>query len=98
MHPIVILAAACALVATLPAIFLAWLTKVNICGPNCHDGLINVQFIAALIGVVPAGVFLFAATTGRRRLAVLALVIGVFAYASWGLLNDAAVHGWNDLW
>lgn len=97
MKPIGIVDALFALCAALVAIFIAWLTKVNICGENCHDALYEVQLAIAVGGLVPAIALVFATSTGRRQLAVIALVAGVITYGTWGVLNDAAVHGWNNL-
>jgi hypothetical protein len=55
------------------------------------------QFILALIGLVPALVLLVAAVLRKKRLAALALVVGVPLYLAWAVLLDAAVHGWDDL-
>jgi hypothetical protein len=97
MRPVVIAGAILAVLATGPAIFAAWLTRVNICGGACHNSLFDVQLVLAVVGLLPAGTLIYATWTGRRRLAVLSLVTGLVVYALWGLLNDAAVHGWANL-
>jgi hypothetical protein len=53
--------------------------------------------MVALVGLVPAVVLIVAAALGKRRLALLALAIGVPLYLAWAVLLDAAVHGWDDL-
>jgi hypothetical protein len=97
LHPIIILGSLLALLATLPAVFIAWLTKTASCEPQCHSGLSKVQFIIAVVGVLPVATLLYASLTARRRLVAVSLVLGIFVYALWGLLNDAAVHGWGNL-
>jgi hypothetical protein len=93
MHPVVIFAAVIALLGALVAAWIAWITKVSTCEPDCHGGLLDVQLIVSLAGLAPAAILLFATSTGLRRLALLALVAAVMAYGAWGLLNNLAVHG-----
>ena len=51
----------------------------------------------ALVGLVPAIVLVVAAALGKRRLALIALAVGVPLYLGWAVLLDAAIHGWDDL-
>jgi hypothetical protein len=51
----------------------------------------------AVVGLIPAVVLVVAAALGKRRLALLALAVGVPLYLGWAVLLDAAVHGWDDL-
>jgi hypothetical protein len=96
-HPTAVFGACLALFATLPAIYFAWLTKAASCEPDCKDGLVTAQFIVAFVGLVPMGVLFYATVTGRRRLAVGAFVAALLVYGFWGLVNDAATHGWGNL-
>ena len=93
MHPAVITAAVTASLAALVAIWIALITRVSTCEPDCHGGRIDVQLVVSLVGLVPVGALLFATVTGRRRLAVFALLAGVITYGVWGVLNNLAVHG-----
>ncbi len=57
----------------------------------------NAQLVLAFIGAVPVALLLYAAIRGRRRLALSALIAAAIIYLGWGVLNDAAVHGWQHL-
>jgi hypothetical protein len=65
----------------------------------CPDGhpttTMKAQLIVGFVGIVPAVVMAFFAFRGAKRLAIAALVVGLVLWAGWGLLNDAAVHGWG---
>jgi hypothetical protein len=75
-----------------------WLACENEGTPACsRQDLAFGQFILAIIGLVPALVLLVAAALRRKRLAALALAVGVPLYLAWAVLLDAAVHGWDDL-
>ena len=50
-----------------------------------------------MIGLVPALVLVAAAALGKKRMAAVALVVGVPLYLAWAFLMDAAIHGWDDL-
>jgi hypothetical protein len=82
----------------LVAVWFADLTKQLICygdaGTSCRMGLMNAQLVAAAAGLLPAGGLVWAVWIERRCLAVAMLVVGVAVYGGWGVLNDAAVHGW----
>jgi hypothetical protein len=99
----VLLAAApsAAAIACLPfAWAIDWLACENDTSEACaRQGLAHAQQVVAWAGAVPALTFTIAYLTGRRRLAWLALAAAVAVYVTWGLLADAAVHGWDDvLW
>jgi hypothetical protein len=47
--------------------------------------------------LVPALLLVVAAALRKRRLAVLALTVGVPVYLAWAILMDAAIRGWDDL-
>lgn len=85
------------LAAVASAIFIATLTREASCQPGCDQPLATWQLRVAVLGAVPVGTLVYASATKRRRLAVASLVICVVIYALWGLLNDAAVHGWGHL-
>jgi hypothetical protein len=88
--------AAC--VAVLAATAVDWLACENEGTPACaRQDLASTQQMVALVGLVPAVVLIVAAALGKRRLALLALAIGVPLYLAWAVLLDAAVHGWDDL-
>ena len=75
-----------------------WLACENEGTEACsRQDLASAQFILAIIGLVPALVLVIAAGLRKRRLAVLALAVGVPLYLAWAILMDAAVHGWDDL-
>jgi hypothetical protein len=61
-----------------------------------HSGLALAQFYLAAAGLIPVIVMIFAVVTKRRTLAATALTIALLTYATWIVLNDAAVHGWGE--
>jgi hypothetical protein len=75
-----------------------WLACENEGTPACsRQDLAFGQFILAVIGLLPALVLVVAAALRKKRLAALALAVGVPLYLAWAVLLDAAVHGWDDL-
>jgi hypothetical protein len=75
-----------------------WLACENEGTPACsRQDLASSQFILAMIGFAPALVLVVAAALGNKRLAALALAVGVPLYFAWAFLMDAAIHGWDDL-
>lgn len=84
--------------AVLVASVADWLACENEGTEACkRQDLASDQQVVAIIGLVPAVVLVVAAALGKRRLAALALVVGVPLYLTWAILLDAAVHGWDDL-
>jgi hypothetical protein len=87
-----------ACVAVLAATAVDWLACENMGTPACaRQDLASTQQTVAIVGLLPAVVLVVAAALGKRRLALLALAVGVPLYLSWAVLLDAAVHGWDDL-
>ena len=75
-----------------------WLACENKGSEACgRQSLASAQFIVALVGLAPAFLLIVAAAFGKRRLALLALGVGLAVYFAWALMMDAAVHGWDDL-
>jgi hypothetical protein len=75
-----------------------WLACENQGTPACsRQDLASAQFTLATIGLAPALLLVIAAALGKKRIAALALVVGVPLYLAWALLLDAAIHGWDDL-
>jgi drug/metabolite transporter (DMT)-like permease len=97
LHPAVGLGSLAAFLAALFAVFIAALTKSLICETVCHKSLTTAQLVVAVAGLLPVGGLFLAAVLGKRRLALVTLLVGVLTYVAWGVLNDAAVHGWDDL-
>ena len=84
--------------AVLVATAVDWLACENEGTPACaRQDLASLQQTVAVVGLVPAVVLVVAAVLGKRRLALLALAVGVPLYLCWAVLLDAAVHGWDDL-
>jgi hypothetical protein len=79
------------------AVFVALVTNaiVSTDEAQSHEStLLVVQLVVAIVGLVPTG--LFARALYRRDPAApLWFVVGIVTYALWGVLNDAAVHGWS---
>jgi uncharacterized membrane protein len=89
---------AAAVFAFLVAGVVDWLACENEGTPACsRQDLAFGQFILAVIGLVPALVLVVATALRKKRLAALALAVGVPLYLAWAGLLDAAVHGWDDL-
>ena len=75
-----------------------WLACENEGTPACgRQDLASAQFTLAMIGLVPALVLVAAAAPGKKRMAAVALLVGVPLYLAWAFLMDAAIHGWDDL-
>lgn len=75
-----------------------WLACENQGTEACsRQDLAFAQFILAMIGLVPALALVVAAALPNRRMAALALSVGVPVYLAWAVLMDAAIHGWDDL-
>jgi hypothetical protein len=75
-----------------------WLACENEGTPACsRQDLAFAQFILATIGLAPALVLVIAAALGKKRIAALALAVGVPLFLAWAFLMDAAIHGWDDL-
>ena len=92
---IVLFAAA---LSTVPVAFaIDWVACENQGTPACErKDLAQAQFYVAIAGVVPALLLVVDTWRGRRR-AVAWFAFGLAVYVAWGLLADAAVHGWDDL-
>ena len=75
-----------------------WLACENEGTPTCsRQDLASAQFTLAVIGLIPALVLFVAAALRKKRLALLAMAVGVPIYIVWVFVVDAAVHGWDDL-
>jgi hypothetical protein len=75
-----------------------WLACENQRTPACErQDLASTALTVAIVGIVPAVALVAAAALGKRRLALVALVVGGATYIAWAVLLDAAVHGWDDL-
>lgn len=59
--------------------------------------LLVAQLVVALGGLVPAGLFAYSLIEAHKRRAVVFGVALLVTYLAWGVLNDAAVHGWDAL-
>jgi len=59
--------------------------------------LATLQFVVAGIGLVPSLLLGTALVARWRRVGVATLVLVAATYTLWGMLADAAVHGWDDL-
>ena len=75
-----------------------WLACENDTSEACaRQDLARLEHVVAWIGLAPAVAFAVGFATRRRRGARIALAATIATYAAWGLLADAAVHGWDDL-
>jgi hypothetical protein len=75
-----------------------WLACENEGTPACdRQDLAFAQYVVAIVGIVPALALVVAAALQKRRLAMLALAVGIPTYLAWAVLLDAAEHGWDDL-
>ena len=92
-----------ALLGTGVVLAVAWATSFVACldwiGTDAcpRQGLANVQLIVAGTAVIPVFTLVYGLWAGRTRLAWCALAATVAVLAVWALLNDAAVHGWDQL-
>jgi hypothetical protein len=84
--------------AVLFAGVLNWLACLEETSEACgRQGLANVQLALAAVAAIPAFGLAASILFGRRRAALVLVIVGVVAYASWAVLADAAHHGWDDL-
>lgn len=86
--------------AALFAAFIAYITNglLSTGDVGSHETpLLIWQLIVALVGLVPAGLFVWALSRRSDRQALFWLVTGMVVYLAWGVLNDASVHGWSHL-
>jgi hypothetical protein len=95
--PLVLFGAIAALFGACLAAWVAAISKNLVCESTCRDGLMTTQLIVAVLGLFPVGALLYAALRNRSRLALLSFGAGVVTYLAWGILNDAAVHGWHHM-
>jgi hypothetical protein len=82
------------------AAYVAWVSEALLSsGESGSHGtpLLTAQLVVALAGLIPAGLFARALNRHDERQTVLWLAIGIVVYVAWGVLNDAAVHGWSHL-
>ena len=95
------LAGAAVLVAgAFVAILIAFITLGFTCdegGGDCSRTLAYVQLLVPLLGILPLARLWTSISEARYRDALLWLVVSVLTYGAWAVLNDAAVHGWDDL-
>lgn len=59
------------------------------------QSLQTIQFIVAAVSLLPAGGAAATLVPWRPRLFAGWLTVAVLTFAAWGVLNDAAVHGWR---
>ena len=92
-----------AIIAVFGACFAAFIAyATNAIGSTDEAGshqtpLLIAQLIVAVVGLLPAGLFARAIVRRKDSQAIVWLVIGLLVYLAWGVLNDAAVHGWGHL-
>lgn len=85
--------------ATLGA-FVAYLTWGLLSTGDSGDHttpLLDAQLIVGVAGLIPVAFLGYAIMKKLRRATIALLIVSVATYLAWGLLNDAAVHGWNHL-
>ena len=58
------------------------------------DWEIVAQLVLGFVGLLPAGLMLWFAFRQRRRAFAASLISALLTYGAWGLVLDAAVHGW----
>ena len=79
--------------------FFAWVVYAFGVSGDSSDGTAGAtltwQLVTGVFGVVPAAAMVYFSFTSSNRKAVAALAIGLLVWAAWGVLNDAAVHGWG---
>jgi hypothetical protein len=82
------------------AILFAFLVLAFTCdegGGDCSRTLAYVQLFVSLIGILPLARLWTSISEERNRGALLWLAVCVVTYGVWAILNDATVHGWDDL-
>jgi hypothetical protein len=56
----------------------------------------TLQFILGWAGIVPVAAMAYLVFTRSTRKATVAFAIGLIVWMAWIVLNDAAIHGWDD--
>ena len=100
MGPVRMMIATIAVVAAGVTAVLAWATNAIGSGNELgsHETpLLVAQLVVAVIGLIAAGLFARALSLRADRLAAAWLIAGLLLFLVWGVLNDAAVHGWANL-
>lgn len=96
MRVLWLLVGICILMGALVAVVLAAATE-GLC-ENCTDkSQERLQLVVAFIGLIPVTMLLVAALRAKARSAQIWAAISVVVYIIWAVLNDAAVHGWDNL-
>ena len=95
-----------AFVAAVFGTFIALVTYALLCNGEsggstaCPNGeateTMTAQLILGFLGLLPPAVMGYFAHQDRRGPALIALILGVVLWVGWGVLNDAAVHGWGS--
>jgi hypothetical protein len=88
--------------AAVTAVMFAWVLDWGACLEETSEacsrqGLASLQLAMAAVAAVPALGLAVSIVFGRRRAALVLVVVAAVAYASWAVLADAAHHGWDDL-
>jgi hypothetical protein len=94
----VVIAAIVLFAASGSAVRLAWVTRALEDDESGlpHPTIGTAQLALALLGLVPVALLVLRwHVTGAHRRVWLAVAIAT--YLCWGILNDAAVHGWHHL-
>jgi hypothetical protein len=81
------------------AVVLAWVTRALEDDESGlpHPGVGTAQLVVALLGLVPVALLVLAMARHRATQARVWFVVAIATYLCWGILNDAAVHGWHHL-
>jgi hypothetical protein len=92
---------ALAIPASLVALLVAYLVDGYACDTEgsaacARQSLASLQFWVAIAGVGLVTGFFICAVRRKVTLAWLLLGCSVLFYVGWGILNDAAVHGWGS--
>jgi hypothetical protein len=88
------------LIAALVGAFFAYLTWSLLSTGDSGDHttpLLNAQLIVGVAGLLPVSLLGYAIVRRLRRTTIALTIASAATYLAWGLLNDAAVHGWGHL-
>jgi len=84
-------------IGSLFVVFVALVTMTLSAGDAGAHGTptLTAQLVIAVAAVIPPGLVVRALERRDDRQAVVWFRIGIVVYIAWGVLNDAAVHGWS---
>ena len=84
--------------AVLIALATSWAICDEVPASACETrSPLTAQLVVAVAGLVPVGLLIRAIWRLRGAQVAVWFIVAAVTYLLWGVLNDAAVHGWGNL-